>query len=149
MECHNCYVTQYIKFIRLHNWNLLIMKHIILIALASIWLHSAQAITVHNDNIGTYVNVSGGALPKFMYYGYDTMVVKRIYVSITHDNLFNQATFTFQVAGEVVIDSNTRNYPFLKSGSFTISDTAYTNWNANDNTIPFQMIAPQLGLTIE
>jgi len=75
--------------------------------------------------------------------------VKRLYVQLSADNLSNVATFTFYVAGEVVIDSETRNYLFLKSGSFTISDTAYTNWNANDNTVPFQMIAPQLGLTIE
>ena len=127
------------------------MKHIILLALASIWLHSAQAITVHRDSTSnmSYVNVSPTSVPTWLQYGNNATQVKRLYVQLSADNLSNVATFTFYVAGEVVIDSETRNYPFLKSGSFTISDTAYTNWNANDNTIPFQMIAPQLGLTIE
>lgn len=126
------------------------MKHIILIALASIWLHSAQAITVHTDssNNMSYVNISPASVPTWLQYGNNATQIKRLYVSLVSDNLSNVATFTFQVAGEVVIDSNTRNYPFLKSGSFTISDTAYTNWNANDNTVPFQMIAPVLGFTI-
>lgn len=126
------------------------MKQIILIALASIWLHTASAITVHTDSTNnmSYVNVSATSVPTWMQYGNNATQVKRLYVSLTSDNLYNVATFTFQVAGEVVIDSVTRNYPFLKSGSFSISDTAYTNWNANDNTIPFQMIAPALGFTI-
>lgn len=127
------------------------MKHIILLALASIWLHSAQAITVHRDSTNnmSYVNVLPTSVPVWLQYGNNATQVKRLYVQLSADNLSNVATFTFYVAGEVMIDSETRNYPFLKSGSFTISDTAYTNWNANDNTIPFQMIAPQLGLTIE
>lgn len=127
------------------------MKHIILLALASIWLHSAQAITVRRDSTNnmSYVNVTPANVPTWLQYGNNAATVKRLYVQLSADNLSNVATFTFYVAGEVVIDSNTRNYPFLKSGSFTISDTAYTNWNANDNTVPFQMIAPQLGLTIE
>ena len=126
------------------------MKHLLLIAIASIWLHSAQAITVHRDNTNnmSYVNVTPSAIPLWLQYGNNATQVKRLYVSLVADNLSNTATFVFNVAGEVVIDSETRNYPIIKSGNFSLTDTAYTNWNANDNTIPFQIIAPVLGFTI-
>jgi hypothetical protein len=126
------------------------MKHLLLIAIASIWLHSAQAITVHRDSANnmSYVNVTPVSIPLWMQYGNNATQVKRLYVSLVADNLSNQATFVFNVAGEVVIDSETRNYPIMKSGNFSLTDTAYTNWNANDNTIPFQIIAPMLGFTI-
>lgn len=126
------------------------MKHLLLIAIASIWLHSAQAITVHRDSTNnmSYVNVTPSAIPLWMQYDNNATQVKRLYVSLVSDNLSNNATFVFNVAGEVVIDSETRMYPVMKSGNFSLTDTAYTNWNANDNTIPFQIIAPTLGFTI-
>lgn len=126
------------------------MKHLLLIAIASIWLHSAQAITVHRDSTNnmSYVNVTPSSIPLWMQYGNNATQVKRLYVSLVSDNLSNNATFVFNVAGEVVIDSETRMYPVMKSGNFSLTDTAYTNWNANDNTIPFQIIAPVLGFTI-
>jgi hypothetical protein len=126
------------------------MKHLLLIAIASIWLHSAQAITVHRDSTNnmSYVNVTPTAIPLWLQYGNNATQVKRLYVSLVSDNLSNNATFVFNVAGEVVIDSETRMYPVMKSGNFSLTDTAYTNWNANDNTIPFQIIAPVLGFTI-
>lgn len=126
------------------------MKHLLLIALASIWLHTASAITVHRDssNNQSYVNVTATSVPLWLQYGNNATQVKRLYVSLSSDNLSNVATFTFGVAGEVVIDSVTRMYPVLKSGNFSLTDTAYPNWNANDNTVPFQIIAPTLGLTI-
>jgi hypothetical protein len=96
----------------------------------------------------SYVNVTPSAIPLWLQYGNNATQVKRLYVSLVADNLSNQATFVFNVAGEVVIDSETRMYPVMKSGNFSLTDTAYTNWNANDNTIPFQIIAPVLGFTI-
>ena len=96
----------------------------------------------------SYVNVTPSAIPLWMQYDNNATQVKRLYVSLVSDNLSNNATFVFNVAGEVVIDSETRMYPVMKSGNFSLTDTAYTNWNANDNTIPFQIIAPVLGFTI-
>jgi hypothetical protein len=126
------------------------MKHLLLLVIAAVWLHSAQAITVHRDSTNnmSYVNVTPSAIPLWMQYDNNATQVKRLYVSLVSDNLSNNATFVFNVAGEVVIDSETRMYPVMKSGNFSLTDTAYTNWNANDNTIPFQIIAPTLGFTI-
>lgn len=126
------------------------MKQIILFLLASIWLHSASATTtVRKDpsNGLSYVNVTGDTVPLWLSYGMNVTNVKRLYI-VLNDNLYDRATFTFSVAGEVVIDSVTRNYPVLKTGAFALSDSAYAAWNANDNRVPFEIIAPSLGLTI-
>jgi hypothetical protein len=107
---------------------------------------TGQTVRVDSASNMSYVRVVPQSVPLWMQYENNAPTITRLYVSLVNDNLANTAIFNFTVNGEVVIDSETKMHPPLKSGRFSITDTAYTNWNANDNTVPFKKIIPILGL---
>lgn len=124
------------------------MRKILLIA--AILVSLTAGAQVHNDASKQmrYVNIEPQSIPAWMQYQVGAPQINRLYMKLVDDDLGTSAIFTYQLCGAVVIDGNTTNYVPIKTGTYTISGSSYATWDANDNSIPFKLLAPVMNLVI-
>lgn len=116
------------------------MKTLLLILLSA----TAYGQSVHYDTVAAraYVNIAPVAVPAYMR---TVSTITRLYVTLDNDNLFSSGVFRYELRG-----TSDGNYTVVTSGTYSISGSDYTNWNANDNMAAFQYVAgkAELNLTI-
>jgi len=114
------------------------MKTLILLLLSS----TATAQSVHYDTAlaRSYVNVSPVSVPPYLR---TVSSITRLYARLTDDNLYSSGVFNYELRG---LSEN--GYVIVASGSYNISGSDYTNWNANDNMAAFQFVASQSDLSL-